>query len=127
MKFPETSRRITEAMTEAGLKANELAQKSGVGKSSISHYVRGTNQPNNINAGKIAAVLNVSPQWLMGFDVEKRPEVSYILQIGESKQLFRLTEKCKQLNGDGLNELIMYADKLLKIEEYTKKNTLPEE
>lgn len=39
MKYPITAKRLREAMEAMNLTAQELADKSGVGKSSISHYV----------------------------------------------------------------------------------------
>lgn len=72
MKYPETAKRLTQAMNAIGISAQELSRRSGVGKSSISHYVNGTNKPHSINAGALAKVLNVDPMWLMGFDVEQK-------------------------------------------------------
>ena len=69
MKFPEISRRFGYILNLRKMTAQELSDKSGVGKSSISHYVNGSNEPHNKNAAKLASVLNVNPQWLMGFDV----------------------------------------------------------
>jgi transcriptional regulator with XRE-family HTH domain len=71
MKFPETANRIRQILDLRGMTAQQLAERSGVGKSSISHYVNGSNEPHNQNAGKMAAVLHCDPQWLMGFDVDK--------------------------------------------------------
>lgn len=71
MKYPEVARRFKEALDDAGMKAQELADLTGIGKSSISQYVNGSFCPNNIRAGQIADVLHVSPAWLMGFDVPK--------------------------------------------------------
>lgn len=46
-----------------------FADRVGIGKSSVSQYVNGTNFPTNIRAKQIADVFNVSPMWVMGFDV----------------------------------------------------------
>lgn len=69
MKFEKTAKRILKAMSDKNLRAQELAVASGVSKASISQYINGSHAPSNISAGKLAAVLNVSPVWLMGFDV----------------------------------------------------------
>ena len=69
MKNELTARRLIEALDRRGLKAQDLADLTGVSKSSISQYVNGTHCPSNISAGKMADVLGVSPVWLMGFDV----------------------------------------------------------
>ena len=74
MKNPVTARRLTDAISNAGISQQELSEKSGVSKSSISQYCNGTHIPSDSSAGKMAKVLHVSPVWLMGFDVpEKLP------------------------------------------------------
>lgn len=71
MKYPRVSQRITEALLEKDMRAQDLANASGVGKASISQYVNGTNCPSSLTAKKLGAVLGVSPMWLMGLDFEK--------------------------------------------------------
>ena len=46
-----------------------FADRVGIGKSSVSQYVNGTNFPTNIRAKQIADIFGVSPMWIMGFDV----------------------------------------------------------
>lgn len=70
MKNEATSKRIRIALSNANMKPQELADKSGVSKSSISQYINGSHSPSNISSGKMAKILNVNPLWLMGFDVE---------------------------------------------------------
>lgn len=74
MKFEETARRLRAALDENNMKPQELSERSGVSKSSISQYVNGSHKPSNISAGKMGAVLGVSPMWLMGFDFPKAPK-----------------------------------------------------
>lgn len=74
MKYEVTARRLREALNDAGMIPQELSDRSKVGKSSVSHYINGSHKPSNITAGKLAGVLNVSPMWLMGFDVPKIPD-----------------------------------------------------
>lgn len=69
MKFPEIKKRFEHVLQLRKMTAQELSDRSGVGKSSISHYVNGSNEPHNKNAWKMAKVLKCNPQWLMGFDV----------------------------------------------------------
>lgn len=71
MKYEVTAKRIKEAMSDMGITQQELADKSKIGKSSISHYVNGSNEPGNKSAYMMAKVLNVNPGWLMGLDVPK--------------------------------------------------------
>ncbi len=51
-----------------------FADKVGIGKSSVSQYVNGTNFPTNVRAAQIAEYFKVSPMWVMGFDVPMRHE-----------------------------------------------------
>lgn len=72
MKNSETAKRLTTAMSLANITQQELSDRSGVGKASISQYCNGSHAPSNVSAGKMAKVLGVSPVWLMGFDVPMR-------------------------------------------------------
>lgn len=69
MKNEITAKRLILALSNANMRPQELADKSGVSKASISQYVNGSHAPSNISSGKMASVLNVNPLWLMGFDV----------------------------------------------------------
>lgn len=64
-----SSKRLGSLLSELGISQQELADKSGVLKSSINQYLSERATPSNINAGKMAKVLSVDPLWLMGFDV----------------------------------------------------------
>lgn len=71
MKYEVCAKRLTEAMSDLGIKQRELADKAQITEGSVSHYVNGTHAPSNKTAGKLADVLHVSPVWLMGYDVPK--------------------------------------------------------
>lgn len=75
MKHELTAKRLQVALRNADLSAQELSNKSGVAKSSISQYVNGSHKPSNISSGKMAAVLNVNALWLMGFDVPMKESI----------------------------------------------------
>ena len=69
MKHELTAKRLQLAMSNANINAQELSNRSGVAKASISQYVNGSHKPSNISSGKLANILDVDPLWLMGFDV----------------------------------------------------------
>lgn len=73
MKWPITANRLKQAMNNINISAQELADKSGVSKASISQYVNGSHKPSNISAPKLAKVLMVNAMWLMGFDLDEKP------------------------------------------------------
>ena len=89
MKYETTARRLREAMNDIGISQQELADKSGIGKSSISHYINGSNEPGNKSAYEIAKILNVNPAWLMGLDDNKHTDE----QISDDN--LKLIEKMK--------------------------------
>ena len=69
MKSPVTAKRLALALSNANMRPQDLANASGVNKASISQYLSGAHAPSNISSGKMAKILDVSPLWLMGFDV----------------------------------------------------------
>lgn len=75
MKNEITAKRMQLALSNANMIPRELAEKSGVSKSSISQYVNGSHAPSNISSGKIAKVLGVNPLWLMGFDIDMKESI----------------------------------------------------
>ena len=64
-----TAERMRSAMTLRGISQADIANHTGIGKSSISTYLTGEYEPKQRNLHKIADVLNVDPGWLMGLDV----------------------------------------------------------
>ena len=54
----------------------EFSRRTGIGKSSISQYMNGTNAPGNITAAKIGETFHLNPMWIMGFDAPMRYEDS---------------------------------------------------
>jgi transcriptional regulator with XRE-family HTH domain len=61
--------RLIEAMKLRGMTATELASKSGLAKSSVSRYLSGENIPRSIAIGKMATALDVSPAWILGYNL----------------------------------------------------------
>lgn len=76
MKNSLTASRLKQALSDHNMKPQELADASGVSKSSISQYINGSHAPSNISSSKMASVLGVNAMWLMGFDVSKTKEFS---------------------------------------------------
>lgn len=69
--------RLLEALDSAGIVLQcELAQRSGLKESTISRYINGSSTPRFSAANSLAAALDVSTNWLLGYDVpkERNPE-----------------------------------------------------
>lgn len=75
MKISNTSERLKELMTLKGLRQIDIAEKTGLGKSAISQYVSGKITPKQDKVYILAEGLNVSPTWLMGYDVPMEKEI----------------------------------------------------
>ena len=109
MKYELTSRRLREALADNQMKPQELADASGVNKSSISQYINGSHAPSNTSSGKIAAILNVSPLWLMGFDAPKHgnpaASISSKLTI-EEESIILAYRKAPELTKDAVANVL---------------------
>lgn len=97
MKYPETAMRLRKALEDKGMSPQELANKSGVSKGSISLYLSGKNEPRTRNAGKMADVLEVEPMWLMGFDES-------IIKASRTAQRLALYQKELMSRVDNMND-----------------------
>lgn len=69
------AQRLQDAIDLRGMSKAELAEKSGVSKSSITHYVKGDWEGKQKVVYALSEALNVSEAWLMGWDVpmERHP------------------------------------------------------
>ncbi len=63
------SERIKEAMNIRGKTQSDLCRMTGIGKSAMSQYIKGSFVPKQQRVYSLAKALNVSESWLMGFDV----------------------------------------------------------
>jgi len=112
---PLTANRLREAMLKKNLTAQELSDKSGVGKSSISQYLSGKYTPKNVIATKLGSVLNVDPEWLMGMDNVDSDEI----RMKPEDFIVTGKEKVKQLPS---GEIVVDITHLLK--ELESKDTI---
>lgn len=109
----ESSRRLRQILQEKDMKQQELSDKSGVSKASISQYMNGDIIPSNVSAGKMATVLDVNPVWLMGYDIPREMK-SGAEQAAKDFDFFQkyssLTERDKQIVMDLMNSMLSNYD-----------------
>ena len=84
MAFAE---RLKELRKQAHLTQVELAKELGIGQSSYADWERGKKKPTQDNLVKIAQVLNVSVDYLVGNSEEKSDDLDNI------ELLFRMNSK----------------------------------
>ncbi len=93
MKYEITAYRLREALEDLRMTQQELADKSHVSKSCVSHYIKGLNEPGSKSAYQMAKVLGVNPAWLMGFDIPKYEKIDPEATEKEIEKARELYEK----------------------------------
>lgn len=95
----ELQNRIQQALSIRGIKQVELAEKTGIQKSSINSWVKQRWQPKQEPLYKMAQALEVSEMWLAGYDVpmERPPEQIRADEIALLIHLLRNNEDIKEL------------------------------
>lgn len=63
------SKRISIALNQSPFSQADIVKKTGINKGALSSYLTGRYIPKQSNIYKLAEILDVSPAWLMGFDV----------------------------------------------------------
>lgn len=121
MKYETSAKRLSLALERSGMIAQELADRTGIHKSSISQYINGSHAPSNISAGKMAKVLGVSPVWLMGYDVPMFDAVKVSGEMGnaaerESMYMQEMIDIVRNLDEERMKRLVKYAEKLYEIQ-----------
>ncbi len=85
--------RFEEALAMNNLTPAELSRKTGLSPSVISYYRSGKYEPKSKQLYSLAQALNVSPSWLMGYDL---PENETALDSALSGLWTSLTEDQKR-------------------------------
>ncbi|MEO5288022.1 helix-turn-helix domain-containing protein [Limosilactobacillus allomucosae] len=90
--------RLRQALSESNMTQSELSRRSGIGRNSISDYVKGKYKASQNNLGAMARALNVDEGWLMG--VTDKKERFDARQPGSS------AAKCESEETKSVNELV---------------------
>lgn len=97
----------------------EFSKKTGIGKSSISQYVNGTNAPGSLTASKIGDAFGLNPMWIMGFDAPKKASFETMVDAlqaetmqNERARLYlkAITKIISKMNDEGKTRLLQYAE-----------------
>ena len=116
-------RRIRQGMELRGMKAVDLVQATGIGKSAISQYISGKYEPKQVAIHKIAKALNVSEAWLMGYDVPmQRIEEIKTVVTREEKTFLDLFNSLDSADKENLKNYI--TNVLLVADKYAVKKEL---
>lgn len=69
MKITDTKGRIKELLELYNLNQSEFCERTKITKSALSNYLNGSRVPRQEQVFKIADAFNISPSWLLGYDV----------------------------------------------------------
>ena len=69
VKIESFKKRLVLALSLRNMKQADLCAATGISKSAISHYIKGSFEPKQDRIFLMAKALNVEPIWLMGYDV----------------------------------------------------------
>lgn len=135
----EIRKRLRIAMDKENITAKELADKTGIPKSSISQYLSGYTKPKQDRIYLISKALNVSEAWMIGYDVPMRrndfkdvakPRQSFS-SIEDFKRAYdksnlrlnkiesQLINNMKRLNSKGQESLLEYSNILIGNPDYS--------
>lgn len=126
------STRLKEAMSSKHLKQVELCEKTGIGKSSMSHYINGTHSPTTDRVYLLAKALGVNEAWLLGYDAPMDIEHikpmttvqannNFITNQGNLNYVIKQVDK---LNSQELEALKKYIDFALSVKKINEKEDL---
>ena len=110
------SARLRDAMHAAGKKQVDLERETGIGRSAISRYLAGTYEPKNKPIYKLAKALDVSEQWLMGYDVPmERPQMQkdndisdgVVIRLRSDEKFLLAVKKVYALDAEKLDSLLL--------------------
>lgn len=103
--------RLNEALSQKGISQAELSRRTGIGRNSISDYLKAKYEAKQDNLLLLANALDVNEGWLMGLDVEMEKT--------------NITSIYNQLNLDRQKRVINFAKQEL-IEQNKKVVSYPE-
>lgn len=86
-KVAEFKDRLKLAIDESGLSNYKISQQCEFSRSLLTRYLQGVYEPNAEKILSLARVLNVSPTWLMGYDVEKNYKDVKSIQTSEEAKI----------------------------------------
>ena len=113
--------RLRKAMEAAEKKQADLVRETGLDRGSISSYLSGKYEPKQDRLEIIAKALDVSPVWLMGYDVpmgrDKKTPDTIKLTEGEEKWLMLYNK----LSSETRTTLIEFAEVFEKMPTETRQ------
>lgn len=113
------SDRLREAMNIRSKKQVDLERETGINRSAISRYLSGEYEPKNKPIYELAKALDVSEQWLMGYDVPmERPKAQknndaisdIVLKLRSDEEFLSIVDKISKMDSEKWKSLNAFLD-----------------
>ncbi|MDU2490433.1 MAG: helix-turn-helix domain-containing protein [Clostridium celatum] len=120
-KFNDIMNRIQSKRIELKLSYQDLANKTGLSKSTLQRYETGSIR--NIPLDKLeilANALEVSPMWIIGYDIPTEKESCNTVNSNDKDNI--LLNSFNKLNEEGKNEAIKRVQELTELSKYKKED-----
>lgn len=111
--------RLREAMNIRNKKQVDLERETGINRSAISRYLSGEYEPKNKPIYELAKALDVSEQWLMGYDVPMdRPKAQknndaisdIVLKLRSDEEFLSIVLKISKMDSEKRKSLNAFLD-----------------
>ena len=112
--------RLREALSMKGISQAELSRRTGIGRNSISDYLKAKYEAKQDNLLLLANALDVNEAWLMGLDVEmEKSDITSIYDQLTPDRKTKVVNFANYLLSDQRNS----KNKKRSITEYTNRST----
>ena len=88
--------RVREERLKRGLSQEELGKLIGVSKVAISHYERGIEQPKINNLRKLIEILEITPNYILGNDIDIICESDEVYHLRISKLELEILKQLRE-------------------------------
>lgn len=111
--------RLREAMNMRNKKQVDLERETGINRSAISRYLSGEYEPKNKPIYELAKALDVSEQWLMGYDVPMdRPKAQknndaisdIVVKLRSDEEFLSIVDKISKMDSEKRKSLNAFLD-----------------
>lgn len=89
-KVATSNQRIRELIESLNISQVEFCEKTGLKTSALSNYLNDNRTPRQDAISKIADAYNVSPTWIMGYDVPKNIESRTLIVKENDAEYFQI-------------------------------------
>lgn len=124
-KMRDIIKRIKDRRQELGYSFQDLANLTGMSKSTLQRYETGAIKNIPLDKLKVlASALEVAPEWIMGWADDVRMNITYEkLEAVPTEEELRLLKAYRKLNEEGKEKVRDYVDDLTASDKYIKNNS----